>query len=191
MKERVMPNKNSLLPTILQDKNNLAIESCIKEAFFIDMKKFLIRPYENASDELLSFLAKEAHVLGPEGWNLAKNRQEKLNIIESSFEKHLKKGSIPSIKEALKNINIDAEISEFWEYGGRPAHFIVKFLNIYDRGLNNDFETQIKDMINIYKPATRILDYINYYLCCMANIYITTRIQLVENTVIKTKEVII
>ncbi len=186
-----MTNKKSLLPIALQDKNNLVLEECIKAEFNIDIKKLIVTPVQNADESLLPHLAKQEHVLGDEGWNLATTKEEKQNLIISSFEKHSKKGSIPSIIAALKNIKIEAKISEFWEYSGRPSHFKVEFLNIYKQGLNKNFENQLIAMINAYKPATRILDYINYFLCSKSHIYISTHIKTLEKTVIKTNGVIL
>lgn len=186
-----MSNKKSLLPVCLQDRNNLALEECMKLAFRIDPKKLVLYPIQNIDEDLLPQLAKENHVLGWEGWNLVESKEEKQRLIENSLEKHAKKGTNPSVIEALKRINIDAKISEFWEYGGRPAHFIMEFLNIYDRGLDGDFEAAIKELINAYKPATRVLDFINYFLCSVGTLYVDGRIKTTETVVIKTNEVIL
>ena len=69
-------SNNSLLPQVLQDKHNLALESCMKEAFKIDLKKLLLCPVENVNETLLPILGKENHIMGYEGWNLqSDNRQ--------------------------------------------------------------------------------------------------------------------
>ena len=186
-----MTNQKSLLPFIYQDKQNLALEECIKEELNIDTKKFLIFPIENASDELLPTLAKEFHVMGAEGWNLCRNRKEKINLLLNSLEKHIMKGINPTILNVLKDFGIIAEISEFWEYGGRPAHYIMKFVNIYDRGLTKELEEDIKELINAYAPATRILDYINYFLCSISKLYVSSRFTTLEKCTISTREVVI
>ena len=179
----------SLLPVTLQDKNNLALEKCINAALDINIKKFMKYPVENLSDELLEELAHENHILGFEGWNLAQTRKQKENLIKNSLISHAKKGSIPSVKEALANLGMEAEIEEFFEYQGRPAHFKVRFLNIYDRSLNEKLEKEIIELINNYKPATRKLDVINYFLCSKAKCFYYTRIKSIEKTKIATRRV--
>lgn len=181
----------SLLPIGVQDKNNIALEECIKLAFNIDIKELMVTPIENVNEKILPILAKQEHVLGAEGWNLAETKQEKQNLIINSFEKHAKKGSIPSIIDALKNIAIEAKISEFWEYSGRPAHFAIEFLNLYKQGLNDQFEKQLVDMINAYKPATRVLDYIHYFLCSIGKLYISTHLKNFETVIVKTNGAIL
>lgn len=181
-----MKNK-SLLPLIYQDKNNLILENLARFILDIDIKKFMIYPIENAQDNILEELSKEYHIEGYEGWKLAKTREEKQNLIKNSILHHFKKGSIPSIKEALKNFGFEAEIEEFFEYGGRPSHFKIKFINIYNRSLDDEFEKDIKELINCYKPKTRKLDLINYFLCEKVVIYFYSRFQTIEKTTIKTK----
>ncbi len=179
----------SLLPASLQDKNNLALEKCINSALDIDVKKFMKYPVENLSDELLEELARENHIMGFEGWNLAKTRKQKENLIKNSIISHAKKGSIPSIKEALSNLGMEAEIEEYFEYQGRPSHFKVRFLNIYDRSLDKKLEKEIIELINNYKPATRKLDVINYFLCSKAKCFYFTRIKSSEKTTISTRRI--
>lgn len=185
-----MSNK-SLLPVCMQDKNNLTLENCIKKAFSIDMKKLVFYPIQNIDENLLSQFAKENHVQGFEGWNLVSTKEEKQTLIENSLKIHAEKGTKPSVINSLARLKIEAKISEFWEYGGRPAHFIVEFLNIFDRGLTSELEQAIKEMILSYKPATRILDGINFFLCSTANIYTVSTVKTSEEVIISTNEVIL
>lgn len=177
----------SLLPQIMQDSNNLALEKCAVEAIKIDVSKIMIYPIEQTQEKLLPILAKEFHVLGAEGWNLCKNREQKNNLLTNSFQMHAQKGSIPSIIKALKVFGFEAEIEEFYEYQGRIGHFKIKFLNIYDRSLTPELEKELIELINCYKPATRHLDYINYFLCSKGFVFYSSRVKSVESVVIKTK----
>ena len=181
----------SLLPLVYQDKQNLALENCIKEELNIDLKQFLIFPIENVSDKLLPTLGKEFHVMGAEGWNMCRNRKEKEKLLLNALNKHIMKGVKPTILNVLNDFGIIAEISEFWEYGGRPAHYIMKFVNIYDRGLTKELEEDIKELIKAYAPATRILDYINYFLCSISKLYVSSRFSTLEKCTITTREVVL
>lgn len=182
---------NSLLPENYKDKNNLALEECIKQVFSVDLKNFLIFPFENVQEKLLPYLAKENHITGYEGWNLAANSDEKRNLLTNSLIMHASKGTMSSIQNALKRINIDCKIIEFYEYGGRPAHFKIEFLNLYNKGFSEELETEILEMIKNYTPKSRILDFINYFLCSLKTLYITSNIKTIEKTAITTKKEII
>lgn len=182
---------NSLLPKSLQDKSNLAIEECIKTALDIDITKFMVTPVQNVNDDLLPVLAKENHILGVEGWNLAEKRKQKENLIINSTQLHSKKGSKPSIINALKQLNIEAEIQEWFNYDGKIGHFQFDLIKIYDRSFTNVFEKLILETINAYKPARAVLDLINYYICSKGFIYINSRIKTLETVSIMTKGVII
>lgn len=184
-------NNDSLLPIAVQDLNNLTLENCFKKLMDIDIKKFIIYPIENLEEEKLAILAKEFHCLGLEGWNLCTTKEQKQNLIINSLPNHAKKGSIPSIKNALENLGITCAIKEFFEYNGRIGHFKIEFLNIFDRGLDENFEKNIKGLINHYKPKSRILDSINYFLCSRGFLFAYARNKTIETAMIKTREVIL
>lgn len=178
----------SLLPIAIQDAHNVALEECIKESLNIDLKKFMLVPIENVNENLLPFLAKEAHITGYEGWNLAKTHEQKVNLIKNSFLLHAKKGTMETMLNALINLNVEADIKEWQDYGGRIGHFKVEFLNIFNRGLDENFEKEIVEVIKNYKPLTRILDTISYFLCSKGQIYTGVRLQSLEKVIIRTKE---
>ena len=181
----------SLLPKSLQDKSNLAIEECIKTALDIDVTKFMVTPVENVSDKLLPVLAKENHIVGVEGWNLAQNRQQKEALIINSIMLHAQKGSKLSIVNALKQLNIEAKLQEYWEYQGKIGHFQFELINIFERSFTFELAKQITEVIKAYKPARAVLDKLNYFICNKGYLYASSRVKTLENVVIKTKETIL
>lgn len=77
------------------------------------------------SDELLDLLAWQLHV---EGYDLAQNRQAKVEIIQSSLYLHRKKGTVWSLRRALEILmQRDVQIPEWFDYGGDPYYFRVRF----------------------------------------------------------------
>lgn len=181
----------SLLPIILRDKHNLALEKCIKTALDIDVSRLLLSPIENVEENILPYLAEEAHVLGDEGWDLTTKKEDKQNLIKNTFIQHAKKGTLSNLIDVLNQLETDSEIKEFWEYGGRVGHFSITFLLIKDRSLTEDLQNKIENIVNIYKPATRILDYINFYINSQCEIYISANTQILEIVTISTQEEII
>ncbi len=180
-------SRNSLLPKTMRDKSNLAIEECIKTALDIDVTKFMVAPVENVSDELLPILAKERHITGVEGWNLAQNRKQKEALIINSVLLHAQKGSMPSIVNALKQLNIEAKLQEYWEYQGKIGHFQFELINIFERSFTFELAKQITEVINAYKPARAILDKLNYFICNKGYLYAVSRVKTLEKTVLKTR----
>lgn len=183
--------QNSLLPEAYQDKNNLALEQCIRKVLNVDPKKIMIYPVENVSEHLLPYLAKENHIMGFEGWNLATTKEKKQKLIINSLMMHAKKGTKSTIIDALKKINIECEIQEFWEYEGRPGHYQIQFLQIFQRSLTEDLKNAIGEMIRNYAPKSRILDNINFVLCTLGKIFISANTKEVEKTIITTSEAVI
>jgi len=181
----------SLLPYAMRDLNNLALENCMKQIFDIDPKRIMINPLENVNEKLLPYLADEYHIKGVEGWNFAISTEQKRNLIVKSLINHAKKGAIPTIEGALNNIGFESKIYEFWQYGGRPAHFAVKFLNLKDCGLDNELENNVKQTISAYAPKSRILDFIRYFLCSAGLIYKAARVKTKEKVILATREVIL
>lgn len=182
----------SLLPQSIKDKNNLALEACMLEGLErIDINKILLCPLNCVKDEILNVLAKEYHITGFEGWNLAKTREQKEGLIDNSIILHSEKGAIKSVQRALKNLGIEAEIEEYFEYQGKPSHFRIKYLNLYDEGYSSELHAQIKELINCYKPATRKLDSINYLCCQRGVLFINLRIKTTIYSTIMTQGAIL
>ena len=82
-------------------------------------------------------------------------------------------------------------MQEFWEYGGKIGHFMFEFLNIKKKEFNEIVESQIIQLINAYKPKTRILDKINYYLSNDGFLYVSARVRSFETVTISTREAVI
>jgi len=181
----------SLLPESLKDKSNLALEECMKEALDIDITKFMKTPVQGVKDELLPVLAKEAHILGVEGWNIAQTRREKENLIIDSVMLHAKKGSKPSIENAFQSLGIEAEVKEWFKYGGKIGHFRLELIKISNRAFASNLEKQIYEVIKSYKPARALLDKINYFVCNKGFIYTGARLKAIEKSTVKTMEAVI
>ena len=181
----------SMLPKSVQDTNNLALEKCVKTAFYIDTNDVLLYPLEGVNKKFLSILAKEFHIKGWEGWNFTANEDEKRELLVKSLEKHSKKGSFPSIEEILLDFGIEAKVQEFREYGGRIGHYILKFINLYGRSLTAELEETISKIIKSYAPKSRILDYINYFICSPGLVYISYRTSIIDKTTVRTNGAVI
>ena len=122
-----------------------------------------------------------------EGWNLAADRKQKEDLIINSIKLHAKKGTEKSVIEALKKLNIDAEILEWFEYGGKIGHFQFELVNIFDRSFTYELMKRISEVIRSYKRSTALLDKLNYFICNKGFIYASSRLKTLNKTVLKTK----
>jgi len=182
----------SLLPESIKDTNNLALEAAMLEGLkTIDLKKILLCPLTNVSDDILNILAHEYHITGYEGYNLAATRKEKEDLIDNSIYLHSKKGAKPALIDVLKNLGLECDIQEWDEYNGKPAHFRIKKLNLFEKKYSEEFHRELVKTINCYKPFTRKFDNIDYYCCNRAIYYVFSRFKTLIKTNIRTKEVIL
>lgn len=94
------------------------------------------------SDELLDLLAWQLHV---EGYDLAQDRQAKVQVIQESLYLHRKKGTPWSLRRALELLmQRDVQIPEWFTYGGDPYYFRVRF----DVSLLGFFPEQWRPLLN-------------------------------------------
>jgi len=121
--------------------------------------EFLIRDPLLLSEEVLDILAYQFHI---EGYDLATTIEEKRNFIKKAIEMHRYKGTKWAIERVLEILDLNGNIKEWYEYGGRPYYFKVE-VDI-NKTLGNKIvlsaETQQKllNLISDYKNERSWLD---------------------------------
>ena len=164
---------NSLLPYEYQDKNNLALENCIKQIFDIDLTDIMLNPIDVVAEKLLPYLARENHILGIEGWELCKTVEEKRELLKVSLIQHMYRGTKASIENLIKTLNLPGTVKESFEYNGRPNRFRVEIntsASITEASIN-----YLQKGINCYKSQRCIPDIttIRVYLPTNAEVYVS------------------
>lgn len=177
----------SLLPQVMQDESNLALEKCANYAFDIDLKPLMIYCFRNVKKEFLPILAEQFHILGDEGWNFATTEQEQRNLLENALIIHRYKGTKFALKKVLETLNIEGDIKEWFEYEGQPYYFKV-VLNITNKSLTDDLEQSLIKLINQFKNERSWLEAIEIYLNSIAQRYIYTHLMVGEIVTIPAKE---
>lgn len=125
-----------------------------------DLGKLLIYIIDNVDESLLEHLAWQYDVLGYKGYLLATTGEQKRGLIKKALELHRYKGSIWSIKEALKSIGYqDAIIVEGDEDSW--ANFSLQVV-LGNRVLNAAEIDSVVKMVNQYKPARCLMTGIVY-----------------------------
>jgi len=165
---------NSLLPQILQDESNLALENCLNESFNFDFAKIMTCIPNTLSDSVLAELAKQFHVTS-EGWNDCKTREEKINLIKNAIPLHRIKGTVKAIKDCLNIENVDTKYLSWYEYNGIPHHFKLKF-SFDGISVTEEIINIIRKKIEEFKQLRAKLDLIELQNVIKTNIFVTPTI---------------
>ncbi|MDY6120434.1 MAG: phage tail protein I [Campylobacter sputorum] len=84
-------------------------------------------------------------------------------LIANAFKIHYYEGTLYSLKKALKSYFGDSEITEWFEYNGKPYHFKVN-LEATKTGLDENTLKRIDKIINDYKNVRSVLESIDIKL---------------------------
>jgi len=147
---------SSMLPQILQDKTNLALEECINESLNIDLSKIMTCMPDNLQNSVLSSLAAQYHILS-EGWNDCKTRDEKISLLKRAIKLHRYKATVKAIKECINSEDIKSDYIPWFNYDGLPHHFKIK---LYLDGISysQEIKNTILKKIEEYKQLRAKLD---------------------------------
>ncbi len=162
---------NSLLPQILQDESNLALENCLNESFNFGFAKIMTCIPDAVSDSILAELAKQFHVTS-EGWNDCKTREEKINLIKNAIPLHRTKGTVKAIKDCINIENIEAKYLPWYKYNGIPHHFKLNFLSD-NEPITSEILSIIQKKIEEFKQLRAKLDLIKLQNVVKTNIFVT------------------
>jgi len=119
-----------ILPfNLLQDDTVEKIADAVNEKLkeiLSEIPLVLIYPQiDNLPENIIDLLAWQFHV---EGYELATDIEQKRKLVKNAIELHRYKGTRWAIKKVLENINITADIIEWFENGGsgEPYTFNIK-----------------------------------------------------------------
>ena len=131
------------------------IESKLNE---IDYNKLLLIPdIDNLDGERLELVANAFHI---EGYELADTLEDKRSLVKKAIELHRFKGTPYAVKEALKVLNIDALLTEWFENGGDPYTFNIKLSFEKDVKVLKTLLNLIDDYKNVRSHYTVDIDFI-------------------------------
>lgn len=134
-----------LIPDGIRDSSTEAFNELIERLGTLDLTPLLIYIIDNVHASALPHLAWQFHI---EGWELAETEEEKRALIKKAIELHRYKGTKWAVENAIKVLGIDAEVREWFEYGGQPYRFRVEL------GLNNrQITASLRDRLIAYIEA--------------------------------------
>ena len=137
-------------------------EICAERISAINLDVLNLANIDTMPSDALPHLAEQYHITGDEGWLYCQNEDEKRQLIKNAIKLHKYRGTKYGIIQALEVLNLNADISEWFEYNGKPFFFKV-FVNLQD-SYTNELEKRIINIINAHKNVRSWLEKLSFYL---------------------------
>ena len=163
-----------LPPSLARDENLKALTKALdKEIQKIEKQipKVLLLPRidQIEDEELLDLLAWQFHI---EGYELARNIEEKRKLIKKAIELHRHKGTPYAIKQVLKALGLEGRVKEWFEYGSEPYKFKIE-LGTADGEITPQLRDKLLKLIEEYKNTRSHLEEIILYYLAKGNVFIS------------------
>lgn len=155
-------------------------EICEERFSKIDIDTLLVIIIDNLPTDALLHLAEQYHITGNEGWLHANTESEKRALIKNAIKIHRYKGTKYALLEIFNTLNLSGTITEWFEYGGKPYHFRVRFDT--DKLFEEKFEKEILDLIHENKNVRSVLE-------CLVLHLITKQLLVTASAVISFEEI--
>lgn len=113
----------SILPKVLQDESNLALEKCIDKAFDISLTPFMTALTDTMSKNILFLKAQQFSLTDGDGWQNCKTEQEKRDLLKKTLKIHKFKATEKCAQELISKSNTSIKMSNWYEYDGLNNHY--------------------------------------------------------------------
>jgi len=143
--DTILPDSVAIYPDIAGFDKAIA-----KYCAGIPVSELLVYNIDQVDAKAIPALAEQFDVLGYKGMRLAKTEDDQRQIIKRAIELHRYKGTIWSLKEAMKSVGFtDVTINE--HVSGHWANFSITLLND-GVGITDSSILELRKMIEEYKP---------------------------------------
>lgn len=124
-----MSSDFALPSSLAQDMHYQALNRLLDRLDSLDLTKVLIYWLDDVDASALPHLAKQFHILGLEGWDYAVTEADKRSLLKQAVELHRYKGTPWAVRRGMQRIHPDIDLSEWYEYGGEPYYFRIRYNN--------------------------------------------------------------
>ncbi len=124
-------------------------------------------PSSEKLEKVLPFIAWQEHV---DVWKEDYSLEQKREIVSTARQVHAQKGTIGALQMALANLGLEANIAEWYQYGGRPHYFKID-INVSQTGLDGYTDENLSLVIEETKNLRSILDVIQIWLSSKASLF--------------------
>jgi len=141
----------NILPQSMQEPHIMAFDILMRQRLEnIGLDSLLVYIIDTVNEETLYQLARQFDLLGFNGWKLADTTQKKRALVKKGIELHRYKGTVWSVKEALKTVGYpDVSITE---HVGHWAGFTIE-LNAGNQPISEEIIREVTGVVNAYKNA--------------------------------------
>ena len=152
------------LPAVLANDDNMAaLASAVAEVLAARVGEIervsIYSQIDRLPNELLDILANDFKV---DWWDANYTLEEKRRTLKDSWNVHRRLGTKAAVVLAISAIYPDTQISEWWEYGGKPYHFKLLIDATYE-DVDPVRHQRVIDRVAFYKNLRSVLDEVEYY----------------------------
>ncbi len=146
-----------LQPPLAGDPRFQALGQIAARLNDIDLSPLLVYLIDTVNASALPHLAEQFHIMGYEGWQFARDDADRRRLIKRAIELHRHKGTKWALRQVFETLQLNGEITEWFEYGGAPGYFRVD-VDLSARGIDADTFDALVALINEYKNVRSHLD---------------------------------
>ena len=152
------------LPAVLANDDNMAaLASAVAEVLAARVGEIervsIYSQIDRLPNELLDILANDFKV---DWWDANYTLEEKRRTLKDSWNVHRRLGTKAAVVLAISAIYPDTQVSEWWEYGGKPYHFKLLIDATYE-DVDPVRHQRVIDRVAFYKNLRSVLDEVEYY----------------------------
>ncbi len=152
------------LPEVLRnDESMAALAASVAQVLAQrpeEIQRLAIYPrIDELPEELLDILAYDFKV---DWWDADYTLEEKRRTLKDSWRVHRMLGTKAAVVLAISAIYPDTQVSEWWEYGGKPYHFKLLIDATYE-DVDPVRHQRVIDRVDFYKNLRSVLDEVEYY----------------------------
>lgn len=151
-----------LPPPLAGDERFRALGRIAARISDIDLSPLLVYLVDTVNATALPHLAEQLHLLG-EGWQFARDDDERRRLLKRAVELHRYKGTRWAIQQVLETLALSGQISEWFEYGGQPYHFRIN-VDLATRGIDEATFDALVALITEYQNVRSHLELLSLSL---------------------------
>ncbi len=145
-----------LPPPLAGDERFQALDQLASRISDMDLSPLLVYLVDTVNASALPNLAEQLHILG-EGWQFARDDDERRRLLKRSVELHRYKGTRWAIEQVLETLELSGQISEWFEYSGQPYHFKIN-IDLATRGIDEATFDALVVLVTEYKNVRSHLE---------------------------------
>ena len=145
-----------LPPPLAGDERFQALGQLAARISDMDLSPLLVYLVDTVNASALPNLAEQLHILG-EGWQFARDDDERRRLLKRAIELHRYKGTRWAIQQVLETLALSGQISEWFQYGGQPYYFKIN-VDLSTRGIDEATFDALVALITEYKNVRSHLE---------------------------------